>query len=80
MAQALTDISVKRIDGTSTTLGAFKGKVLLVVNVASACGLTPQYTQLQSVHEKYGKDGLAVVGFEAAAETGAYLFAKWPLE
>lgn len=65
MAQALTDISVKRIDGTSTTLGAFKGKVLLVVNVASECGLTPQYDGLEKLYEKYSKQGLEVLGFPA---------------
>ncbi len=65
MANDITSIPVKRIDGTSTTLGAFKGQVLLVVNVASECGLTPQYDGLEKLHEKYAAQGLAVLGFPA---------------
>src|ERR1700753_297640 len=53
------------IDGAPTTLGAYKGKVLLVVNVASACGFTPQYTALESVYEKYKDKGLVIVGVPA---------------
>ena len=57
------NFKMKSLAGKEVDLNQYQGKVLLVVNVASACGLTPQYTQLQSVHEKYAKDGLAVVGF-----------------
>ena len=57
------DIPLKDIDGKKTNLGAHKGKVMLVVNVASKCGLTPQYKQLQAVHSKYGKKGFTVLGF-----------------
>ena len=57
------DIPLKDIDGKKTNLGAHKGKVMLVVNVASKCGLTPQYEQLQAVHSKYAKKGFTVLGF-----------------
>ena len=57
------DIPLKDIDGKKTNLGAHKGKVMLVVNVASKCGLTPQYKQLQAVHSKYSKKGFTVLGF-----------------
>jgi glutathione peroxidase len=53
------------IDGDPTTLGAYKGKVLLVVNVASACGFTPQYTALEALYEKYKDKGLVIVGVPA---------------
>ena len=59
----MLDIPLKNIDGKKTTLAAHKGKVMLVVNVASKCGLTPQYKQLQAVHTKYAKKGFTVLGF-----------------
>lgn len=65
MSQTLQAIPVRRIDGTETNLGAFGGKVLLVVNVASQCGLTPQYAGLESLYERYRDRGLAVLGFPA---------------
>lgn len=49
--------------GKQVDLSRYKGKVLLIVNTASRCGATPQYETLQKLHEKYGKDGLAVLGF-----------------
>lgn len=65
MAESLYDIPVKQIDGTSTKLDAFRGKVLLVVNVASKCGLTPQYKALEQLYEAKRKQGLEVLGFPA---------------
>ena len=57
------DISVKTIDGDETTLAEFKGKALLIVNTASKCGFTPQYKDLEDLHETYADRGLAVLGF-----------------
>ncbi len=49
--------------GGAAPLGEFAGKVVLIVNVASHCGNTPQYEGLEALHERYGKDGLVVMGF-----------------
>jgi len=57
------DFTVKSLQGEDVELKQYADKVVLVVNVASQCGLTPQYTQLQSLHEDYAKQGLAVLGF-----------------
>jgi glutathione peroxidase len=57
------DIPVTALDGSAATLRDFEGKVLLVVNVASKCGLTPQYAGLEQLHEKFGERGFAVLGF-----------------
>jgi len=57
------DFTVTTIDGGSQSLAAYKGKVLLIVNTASACGLTPHYKGLQGLHEQYADRGLAVLGF-----------------
>lgn len=59
------DIPLKRIDGTPTTLEAFKGKVLLAVNVASKCGLTPQYESLEALYREKSGDGFEILGFPA---------------
>jgi glutathione peroxidase len=65
MSDSLYSIPVSRIDGESTSLTEFKGKVLLVVNVASKCGLTPQYAGLQSLYEQKRAAGLEILGFPA---------------
>lgn len=65
MSESIFEIPVRRIDGTETTLGAFRGKVVLVVNVASACGLTPQYADLERLYEEKQAEGLVVAGFPA---------------
>jgi glutathione peroxidase len=65
MSAPIFDIAVKQIDGTPTKLDAFKGKVMLIVNVASKCGLTPQYDGLEKLHERYAPKGLSVLGFPA---------------
>lgn len=62
-APAALNFKMKTLAGKEVDLNQYKGKVVLVVNVASACGLTPQYTELQSLHKKFASEGLAVVGF-----------------
>ena len=62
-AGSLYDIPLKDIDGKATSLKSYEGKVILVVNVASKCGYTPQYTGLQSLYEKYKGKGLVIAGF-----------------
>ena len=62
-ASGLMDIPLKDIEGKPTSLSTYKGKVLLVVNVASKCGLTPQYEALEAVHKKYQAKGFSVLGF-----------------
>lgn len=62
-AASIYDIPVKDIDGKATTLNAYKGKVMLIVNVASQCGFTPQYTALQATYTKYNDQGFVILGF-----------------
>lgn len=59
---SLYDIPLHTLTGEPTTLGAFEGKAVLVVNVASKCGLTPQYTGLERLQQQYGERGLTVLG------------------
>jgi len=57
------DFEVLSIDGKKVALRKFKGKAMLIVNTASACGFTPQFSGLEKLHESYGKQGLVVLGF-----------------
>jgi len=59
------DTAVKRIDGADITLGQYRGDVLLIVNVASKCGLTPQYAALEKLYQDKQSQGLQVLGFPA---------------
>jgi glutathione peroxidase len=61
--KSVYDIPLKDIDGKDTSLKAYKGKVLLVVNVASKCGLTPQYSALEELQKKYEGKGFTIVAF-----------------
>jgi glutathione peroxidase len=64
-AKSVYDFTLKSIDGQPTPLSEYHGKVLLLVNVASRCGFTPQYTALEAVYEKYKSKGLVIVGVPA---------------
>jgi glutathione peroxidase len=65
MTTPIEHIPLKTIDGEDSSLAAFAGQVRLVVNVASRCGLTPQYAGLEALHERYADRGFAVLGFPA---------------
>lgn len=60
---AALDFTMNTLSGKEVPLSKYKGKVVMVVNVASKCGLTPQYEQLEALHEKYADKGLAIIGF-----------------
>ena len=63
MTNSVYDFEATDIQGRSTPLSQYQGKVLLIVNTASACGFTPQYKGLQALHEQYADRGLVVLGF-----------------
>jgi glutathione peroxidase len=60
---SIYDQPISTLDGQPTTLADYKDKAVLIVNVASKCGLTPQYTGLEALHEQYADRGFAVLGF-----------------
>lgn len=60
---ALYDVPIKTMDGTACTLKPYQGRVLLIVNVASRCGFTPQYAELESLYREYESRGLTILGF-----------------
>ena len=64
-AASVYDYSVKTIDGSAETLNTYKGKTVLIVNVASKCGYTPQYAGLQKLYAKYKDRGFVILGFPA---------------
>jgi len=63
--KSIYDFTMRSIDGEQVSLGSYKGKVVLLVNVASKCGFTPQYAGLESLYEKYKDRGLVIVGVPA---------------
>ena len=65
MTTPIETIPLKTIDGNDSSIGAYAGKVRLIVNVASRCGLTPQYTALEALYEKYRERGFEILGFPA---------------
>ena len=64
-ASSVLDFTPASIDGKPAPLSAYKGNVLMIVNVASKCGYTPQYSALESTYRKYKDQGLVIVGFPA---------------
>ncbi|HEY1683845.1 MAG TPA: glutathione peroxidase [Tepidisphaeraceae bacterium] len=64
-APSALDFTVNNIDGQSTDLSQYKGKVVLIVNVASKCGFTPQYAGLEKVYQQYKDQGFVIIGFPA---------------
>ncbi len=65
MSKSIYSFTMKNIDGKDVNLNHYKGKVVLVVNVASKCGYTPQYEQLEATYKKYKDQGFVVLGFPA---------------
>ena len=63
MFDRIAALPIKSLSGSATSLEAYRGKALLLVNVASQCGLTPQYTALEALQKEYGPQGFSVIGF-----------------
>jgi glutathione peroxidase len=63
LPSSVREFSVERLDGSTTTLGEYSNQVMLIVNVASHCGFTPQYTGLEALYRKHRDKGLVVLGF-----------------
>lgn len=64
-ASSIYDFNLPLLNGKDAPLASYKGKVVLVVNVASRCGFTPQYTALEAIYEKYKDQGFVIIGFPA---------------
>ena len=64
-ASSIYDFTMPLLDGKPAPIADYKGKVVLVVNVASRCGFTPQYTALEAIYEKYRDQGFVIIGFPA---------------
>lgn len=89
-ADSIYGFALNRIDGSKESLSTYRGKVLMIVNVASKCGNTPQYAELESLYEKYREQGLVVLGFPANdfggqepgsnAEIASYCRATWSVD
>jgi len=62
---SIYDLTINDIDGEARSLSDYRGKVLMIVNVASKCGSTPQYAKLQKIYQKYSDSGFSVLGFPA---------------
>ena len=71
MANKLYEIPVNKIDGAETTLAEFEGKVLLLVNVASKCGLTPQYAGIEKLYKEYKDQGFVVLAVNSTVQDSA---------
>ncbi|RMG71868.1 MAG: glutathione peroxidase [Bacteroidetes bacterium] len=65
MPNSLYDFTMETLDGQKQSLSVYKGKLILIVNTASRCGLTPQYEDLQALYEQYADQGLVILGFPA---------------
>lgn len=63
---SIYDFTVKKANGEEVSLSAYKGQPMIIVNTASKCGFTPQFKELQELHEEYKDQGLAVLGFPCA--------------